>query len=67
LVGLSCHLQVQVEGFSWIEIDQFFGHPVPLERVHDGVLYEAEDEFVVVPAGKESNRDGNDGVDQPPP
>ncbi len=64
--GESRHLQVKIEGFGGIEIDQLFGHPVALQRVHDGALHVAEDEFVVVPAGEESNRYGNDGIDQAP-
>ena len=57
--GKKCDLQVKVEGFGRIQIDQLLGHPIALERVHHGALYETEDELVIVPAGEESHRHRN--------
>ena len=62
--GEGRHLQVKVEGFGGVQIDQLLGHPVAVQGVHDGALHEAEDELVVVPAGEEAYGDGNDGIDE---
>src|SRR5208282_4481766 len=56
----GCNLQVKVEGFGGIQINQLLGHAVGAEYVHDRPLHDVIDVFHLPPAGEETDGHGCD-------
>ncbi len=61
--GKRANLQVEIERLSRVQIDQLLGHPIAMERVHDGALHDFENTFGISPAGKEPDRNSNQRID----
>src|ERR1700716_782853 len=58
------NLQVEIERFGGIQIDQFVGQSIGFKRVHDWLLHDRVDLFAITPAGKEADQHGDDAVNE---